>query len=123
MPRSVDPKRAETRWLLALKRWAGRGYVVALLAPLVSGGLLVTQAFALASVLDRAIVGGAAPPALLPGIALIAGLILMRTILGALATAAALLRRNGSSCTCARACSTASSQTRRAGAMAARRAR
>jgi len=83
MPRSVDPKRAETRWLLALKRWAGRGYVVALLAPLVSGGLLVTQAFALASVLDRAIVGGAAPPALLPGIALIAGLILMRTILGA----------------------------------------
>ena len=83
MPPHVDQKRVETHWLLSLRRWAGRGYVVALLAPLVSGGLLVTQAFTLASVLDRAIVGGAAPAALLPAIALIAGLILLRTVLGA----------------------------------------
>jgi ATP-binding cassette subfamily C protein CydD len=84
MPSKVEKTRAETRWLMALKRQAGRGYLLALLAPVISGGLLVIQAFTFASVLERAIVGGVAPTALLPGIALIAGLILVRTILGAL---------------------------------------
>ena len=84
MPSKAEKNRAETRWLMALNRQAGRGYLLALLAPVISGGLLVVQAFALASVLERAIVGGVAPATHLPGIALIVGLILVRTILGAL---------------------------------------
>jgi ATP-binding cassette subfamily C protein CydD len=69
--------------LSGLRRHAGRGYALALVAPLVAGGLLVWQASTLAGILDRAIVQGEAPAALLPGVALVAVLILARTLLTA----------------------------------------
>jgi ATP-binding cassette subfamily C protein CydD len=69
--------------LNGLRRHAGRLYAFALVAPLLAGGLLVWQAAELAGVLDGAIVGGAAPSALLPGLVLIAGLILVRILVGA----------------------------------------
>jgi ATP-binding cassette subfamily C protein CydD len=69
--------------LNGLRRHAGRLYAFALVAPLLAGGLLVWQAAELAGVLDGAIVRGAAPSALLPGLVLIAGLILVRILVGA----------------------------------------
>lgn len=57
---------------------------IALLAPLMAGGLLVWQAWTLADVLGRAIEGGEQPALLLPAIGLISGLLVVRAGLGAL---------------------------------------
>jgi ATP-binding cassette subfamily C protein CydD len=78
----IDRNRAETRWLVALKRHAGPSYVLTLVAPIVAGALLVAQAWVLANVLDRAIVGGADAATLLPRIGIIALLIIVRTLVG-----------------------------------------
>lgn len=72
------PPREQSRWLMGLARTARYPLIVAGAAPLVSGALLVVQAWLLASVLDSAIVGGVPRHELLGGIAGIAGLMLLR---------------------------------------------
>ena len=72
------PPREQSRWLMGLARTARYPLIVAGAAPLVSGALLVVQAWLLASVLDAAIVGGTPRHELLGGIAGIAGLMLLR---------------------------------------------
>ena len=52
---SPDRSRAYSQWLAGLRPLAGRGYAVALAAPLLGGVLLVAQAFALARTLDAAV--------------------------------------------------------------------
>lgn len=61
----------------------GAALWIALLAPLAAGGLLVWQAWALASVLGRAIEDEAPLAALGPGVALVLGLLVVRAALGA----------------------------------------
>lgn len=71
--------------LADLTRKAPRGgLAIAVLLPLVSGGLLVLQAYLLALVLHRAVVEGASAQALAGPIAGIAGLVALRLVLGAL---------------------------------------
>ncbi len=64
---------------------------IAFLAPLAGGGLLVWQAWTLAEVLGRAIEGGEPASLLLPGVALILGLLVVRAVLGALAEQAGIV--------------------------------
>ncbi|MCP1677992.1 thiol reductant ABC exporter subunit CydD [Kerstersia gyiorum] len=73
--------REQSRWLSGLARQARGALGLAVAAPLLAGALLVFQAWLLASVLDKAIVQGAGREALLPGIAAIAALIVVRAIL------------------------------------------
>ncbi|CAM4333521.1 thiol reductant ABC exporter subunit CydD [Kerstersia similis] len=73
--------REQSRWLSGLARQARGALGLAVAAPLLAGALLVFQAWLLASVLDKAIVQGAGRDALLPGIAAIAALIVVRAIL------------------------------------------
>jgi ATP-binding cassette subfamily C protein CydD len=57
---SLDDKAADERaWLKRLGKSGGSTLRIACLLPLVSGGLLVGQAYLLAHILDRAITGGA----------------------------------------------------------------
>lgn len=78
--RSRDPA---TLALAALRVHAGRAYLFALAAPLISGALLVVQAAALADILRRAIVAGESPDALLPAIALLALTMVVRFLVAA----------------------------------------
>ncbi|MHC0510359.1 thiol reductant ABC exporter subunit CydD [Achromobacter aegrifaciens] len=72
------PPRAQSRWLMALAKTARLPLMLAGAAPLVSGALLVVQAWLLASVLDAAIVRQAPRQELLGDILAIAGLMLVR---------------------------------------------
>lgn len=90
METSALPPRSGSPSLTGLRRHAGRAYAIALVAPLAAGALLVWQAATLAALLDRAIVHGEAASALLPGLALIAALILARALVSALGEAVAL---------------------------------
>jgi ATP-binding cassette subfamily C protein CydD len=72
------PPREQSRWLMGLARSARFPLILAGAAPLVSGALLVVQAWLLASVLDSAIVGRVPRHELLGGILGIAGLMLLR---------------------------------------------
>jgi len=72
------PPRTQSRWLMALAKAARLPLVLAGAAPLVSGALLVVQAWLLASVLDAAIVRQAPRQELLGDILAIAGLMLVR---------------------------------------------
>lgn len=72
------PPREQSRWLMGLARTARFPLILAGAAPLLSGALLVVQAWLLARVLDSAIVGGVPRHELLGGIAGIAGLMLLR---------------------------------------------
>lgn len=72
------PPREQSRWLMALAKAARAPLIFAGAAPLVSGALLVVQAWLLASVLDAAIVRQAPRQELLAGILGIAGLMLLR---------------------------------------------
>jgi ATP-binding cassette, subfamily C, bacterial CydD len=74
--------RAQTQWLMGLRRQARLWVMLAVVAPLLSGGLLLVQAFVLAQLLDAAITHGAPPQALLPAIALLAALAAGRALLG-----------------------------------------
>ncbi|MGY4803038.1 thiol reductant ABC exporter subunit CydD [Teichococcus aerofrigidensis] len=80
--------RAIGRWLTGLRRQAGAALPLAVLAPLLGGGLLVLQAWLLATVLDHAIAGGAAAEALLPGLLSIGALIAARALLSGIGEAA-----------------------------------
>ncbi|OAD14746.1 thiol reductant ABC exporter subunit CydD [Achromobacter insolitus] len=72
------PPRAQSRWLMALAKAARLPLMLAGAAPLVSGALLVVQAWLLASVLDAAIVRDVPRQDLLSDILAIAGLMLLR---------------------------------------------
>ena len=72
------PPREQSRWLMGLARSARSALILAGAAPLVSGALLVVQAWLLASVLDSAIVHRVPRQELLGGILGIAGLMLLR---------------------------------------------
>lgn len=72
------PPREQSRWLMGLARSARFALILAGAAPLVSGALLVVQAWLLASVLDSAIVHHVPRQELLGGILGIAGLMLLR---------------------------------------------
>ncbi|MGS1008618.1 thiol reductant ABC exporter subunit CydD [Achromobacter anxifer] len=73
-----QPPRAQSRWLMALAKAARLPLMLAGAAPLVSGALLVVQAWLLASVLDAAIVRQVPRQELLGDILAIAGLMLLR---------------------------------------------
>ncbi|WP_409408403.1 thiol reductant ABC exporter subunit CydD [Achromobacter sp.] len=72
------PPREQSRWLMGLARSARFPLILAGAAPLVSGALLVVQAWLLARVLDSAIVGQVPRHELIGGIAAIAALMLLR---------------------------------------------
>ncbi|WPL82442.1 thiol reductant ABC exporter subunit CydD [Bordetella hinzii] len=74
--------REQSRWLMSRTRLAGRAIGLAAAAPLLSGALLVAQAWFLAHVLHEAIVAQAPRAELLKPIAFIALLILLRACLG-----------------------------------------
>lgn len=75
---------AQGRWLNRLAG-ADRPLLAGVLGlPLLSGALLVVQAMVLAGLLHRAIVEGAALPALLPQVGLLATILLIRIALGSL---------------------------------------
>ncbi|MQT12585.1 thiol reductant ABC exporter subunit CydD [Segnochrobactrum spirostomi] len=74
--------RAESRWMMGLSRTVRRPLALAVAAPLVAGILLAAQAWTLAHLLHRAIVGHEAMATLVPGLALIAAFILVRAGLG-----------------------------------------
>jgi ATP-binding cassette subfamily C protein CydD len=71
----------QSRWLSGLARQAKGSLTIAIGAPVVSGLLLLLQAWLLAGVLDKAIVQGMTKEALLNDIALIFILIIIRTLL------------------------------------------
>lgn len=71
------------RALSALRRHGGPWLALAIAAPLLAGGLLIWQAWALADVLGRAIEGEAPVDALAPGVTLILILLLVRAALAA----------------------------------------
>ncbi|CAB3668926.1 ATP-binding/permease protein CydD [Achromobacter piechaudii] len=72
------PPREQSRWLMALAKAARPGLMLAGAAPLLSGALLVVQAWLLARVLDAAIVQHVPRQQLLSGIVGIAALMLLR---------------------------------------------
>ncbi len=74
----VDAIRDQGRWMMRLWRHARAPVVVAITLPLISGLLLVGQAYLLASVLHRAIVEGASPHALLTPVLGVASLFAVR---------------------------------------------
>lgn len=76
------PPREQSRWLMALAGVARLPLILAGAAPLVSGALLVAQAWLLASVLDAAIVRHVARQELLGQILAIVALILVRACIG-----------------------------------------
>lgn len=76
------PPREQSRWLMALAGVARLPLMLAGAAPLVSGALLVAQAWLLASVLDAAIVRHVARQELLGQILAIVALILVRACIG-----------------------------------------
>lgn len=71
----------QSKWLSNLAKQAKGSLVIAIGAPVVAGLLLLLQAWFLAGVLDKAIVQGLAKEALFQDIAIIALLIIIRTIL------------------------------------------
>lgn len=73
--------REQTRWLSGLARQAKGHLIIAIAAPVLSGLLLLVQAWLLAGVLDKAIVQGLKKEALLTDIALIVTLLVVRTLL------------------------------------------
>jgi len=80
----TSPIPADGKALNALRGRGGMALWLAIGAPLCAGGLLVWQAWALAEVLGRAVEGGAPASLLLPGIGLVAALLVTRALLGAL---------------------------------------
>lgn len=77
-------EKAAGKALSRLQRHGAQTLWLAMAAPLLGGALLVWQAWELASLLGRAIEGGEAPQALLPGIGLVLALLLTRAGLSAL---------------------------------------
>lgn len=78
-------EKAAGKALSRLQKHGAATLWLAISAPLLGGLLLVWQAWELASIVGKAIEGGDAPQALLPGIALVLALLLARAGLSALA--------------------------------------
>jgi len=76
---------AQSRWLSACARLAGPRLRMAVAAPLLSGALLLAQAWLLARAIDKAVAGQAGLSALAPDIAAIAALVVARAALAWLA--------------------------------------
>lgn len=74
--------REQSRWLSGLFRTAPRSLTLGIAAPLVSGLLLVWQAWLLSLVLDRAVTRGAPLQELLPPILGVASLLMVRALVG-----------------------------------------
>jgi ATP-binding cassette, subfamily C, bacterial CydD len=70
------------QWLAHLAKGGGVAGRLSLALPLVAGGLVVAQAWALAGILHRAIVGGEPVSALGPTIGVLAAILVLRLILG-----------------------------------------
>lgn len=85
------PQSSSARALNRLHRKGGTGLVLAMGAPLLGGLLLVWQAWTLSDVLGSAIEGGRPPTALLPGVGLVLGLLLLRAGLGAIGEQAGIV--------------------------------
>ena len=82
-PPASDPTaRATRRWLEGLWRGGGVAAILPLVLPLLSGVLLPIQAWLLAHVLHRAVIGGDGLPLLLPQLVAIGGLLAARILLG-----------------------------------------
>jgi len=79
------------RTLSRLRGLGGRALTLALLAPLLAGGLLVWQAWTLSGLLGRAIEDGDPPGALMPLVGLVMALLLARAVLGAIGEQAGLV--------------------------------
>lgn len=77
--------------LSRLRRKGGLALWVSMLAPLAGGALLVWQAWLLAAVLGDAIEDGVSPQLLLPSVALILGLLVVRAALASLGEQAGLI--------------------------------
>ncbi|AVF02561.1 MULTISPECIES: thiol reductant ABC exporter subunit CydD [Devosia] len=88
---TVQTKKTNGRALDSLTRKGGIALMIAVAAPLAGGLLLVWQAWTLADVLGRAIEQGEPAAALVPYIALIFSLLLVRILLGALGEQAGLI--------------------------------
>jgi ATP-binding cassette subfamily C protein CydD len=80
----TDTDRQNGRTLNSLRALGGPWLMLAILAPLLGGGLLVWQAWTLASLLGRAIEAQAPLETLPPGILLFFALLLVRAALGAI---------------------------------------
>lgn len=76
--------------MMALRRFGGVALLLALAVPLIGGLLLILQAALLASVLDRAVVGGEAIRALVLPVGAIAVLLLLRAALSLVAERAGI---------------------------------
>ncbi|MBB4051125.1 ATP-binding cassette subfamily C protein CydD [Devosia subaequoris] len=87
---SAQTNKTKSRALDGLTRKGGTALIFAIAAPLIGGLLLVWQAWTLADVLGRAIELGEPAAALAPSILLIFGLLLVRSLLGALGEQAGL---------------------------------
>ena len=74
-------QRATSQWLSARARTTGTPGKLAIALPLLSGALLVAQAFILAGALGEAIVHGRSLPDLLPAIGLFATIVTLRLLL------------------------------------------
>lgn len=83
--------RSTARLLSRLQRHGGAATLVAIAAPLLGGGLLVWQAFALSDVLGRAIAQQAPASTLLPAIATIGALLLVRAAIAAIGEQAGIV--------------------------------
>ena len=88
---TVQTNRPNAKALNSLTRKGGLALTIAVAAPLAGGLLLVWQAWTLADVLGRAIEQGEPAVALVPSIVLVLGLLLVRTLLGALGEQAGLI--------------------------------
>jgi len=74
-----------------IARRGGGPLILAMSAPILGGLLLIWQAWTLSDVLGRAIEGGEAASALMPAVAIVLGLLLVRALLGAVGEQAGLV--------------------------------
>lgn len=88
---SAQKNKTKAKALDGLTRKGGAALLIAIAVPLAGGLMLVWQAWTLADVLGRAIEQGEPAAALVPSVALILGLLLMRALLGALGEQAGLI--------------------------------
>ncbi len=86
----LDRAKEQARWMMGLRRQAGPALAIAAGLPLLSGSLLVVQAWLLADILHQAIVDGASQIDLLGPVLVLAGLLALRILLGAAAERAGL---------------------------------
>ena len=75
-------EKAQTRWMMGLRRQGGVALGLAVAAPLLGGALLLWQAWTLAEIIGRTVEAGEPVAAVVPAILLVATLLIGRTLLG-----------------------------------------